>query len=113
MSAKCSDIDRVLGDIRHERHQQDAKWGEQNHTPEMWLAILTEEVGFAKEIAESRLNPFAAGFYRTELIQLAAVAVSAVQALDRLKQVQADDRLAWLSEHAGEVPPGSSRKPGS
>ena len=28
-----------------ERLNQDKKWGEQNHNPSEWLAILVEEVG--------------------------------------------------------------------
>ena len=32
-------------DVVAERDRQDAKWGEQNHNPPVWLAILTEEVG--------------------------------------------------------------------
>ncbi len=31
--------------VRDERQRQDAKWGEQQHSPAIWLAILVEEVG--------------------------------------------------------------------
>jgi hypothetical protein len=92
----------VLGEVADEREQQDKKWGEQNHpdgtggTDAAWLAgvlrkycddthradvgtwasILAEEVGEA--FAES--DPTA---LRTELIQVAAVAASWVEAIDR------------------------------
>jgi NTP pyrophosphatase (non-canonical NTP hydrolase) len=74
----------VLKDVARERQSQDHKWGPQGHDPEMLLAILTEEVGeVAKEIAESRVNPaLDASAYREELIQVAAVAICAVETLD-------------------------------
>lgn len=34
-----------------ERHRQDAKWGEQHHTPKGWLPILGEEFGEMCEAA--------------------------------------------------------------
>lgn len=39
----------ILGRIRHERRRQDGKWGPQSHSPQIWLAILSEEVGEAAE----------------------------------------------------------------
>lgn len=33
--------------IQAERQRQERKWGSQHHDPEMWLAILMEEVGEA------------------------------------------------------------------
>lgn len=40
--------------IRMEREYQIEKWGEQQHSDERWLAILTEEVGeVAKAILEN------------------------------------------------------------
>ena len=33
----------VLNEVSAERQRQDAKWGEQNHDPLLWLSILTEE----------------------------------------------------------------------
>lgn len=73
-------------DVERERRAQDLKWGEQNHDPATWLAILTEEVGeVAKEIADG--SPVAAVFdhraYRMELVQTAAVVVAAIESLDR------------------------------
>ena len=89
----------ALMDVRKERSRQDAKWGEQNHNPIEWMAILTEEVGeAAKEAVDFhfalgdidiklnagvRLQADRLQRYRTEMIQVAAVAVSAVESLDR------------------------------
>jgi len=79
----------ALHDVAAERIRQDAKWGEQNHSPEWWLAILSEEVG---ELATAILRDhFTAGEYehrsvqsiRAEAIQIAAVAVALVECLDR------------------------------
>lgn len=72
-------LDRVIAEVRAERERQDVKWGEQNHDLPMWLAILSEEVG---EVAKDVVEHYVKG-YREELIQVAAVAISAVQALDR------------------------------
>lgn len=70
---------KVLGDVAKERKRQDAKWGQQNHDPHMWMVILGEEFGEAcKEAYEGSLRKL-----RTELIQTAAVAVAAVECLDR------------------------------
>lgn len=83
---------RVLDDIAAERDAQAAKWGEQNHTPMEWMAILTEEVGEAmKEALEEHwlgIHYFdkredVLRRYRAELIQVAAVAIAALESLDR------------------------------
>lgn len=91
----------VLAEVLDERRRQDAKWGEQNHPdgtggfPEEmdahaakmvcqnaaeggyldWLHILREEVAEAFASVGPDL--------RTELIQVAAVAVAWVEAIDR------------------------------
>jgi len=66
-------------DIRAERERQDTKWGVQNHSPLYWLAILGEEFGEAAKAAiEGRI-----AYMRTELIHVAAVAVAAIESLDR------------------------------
>jgi NTP pyrophosphatase (non-canonical NTP hydrolase) len=62
-----------------ERKRQDAKWGVQNHRPELWLVILMEEVGEASEATlEMDWNA-----YREEMVQVAAVALAAVESCDR------------------------------
>lgn len=88
--------DVVLKQISDERTRQDEKFGEQRmHSPAEWLMILGEEVGEANQAALeahfwnhkginlkpldrlSRLEK-----YRKELIQVAAVAVAAIETLD-------------------------------
>lgn len=77
----------VLEEVKQERLRQNAKWGEQNHTPIEWLAILGEEVGEANKAAlETHFNYTGKvdySEYRAELIQVAAVAVSMIESLDR------------------------------
>jgi NTP pyrophosphatase (non-canonical NTP hydrolase) len=75
----------TLLDVARERQRQDAKWGEQAHPPEWWLAILVEEVGeAAQEVLGIAYGDAAKahGDLRTELLHVAAVAVGAVEALD-------------------------------
>ena len=76
---------RVLQDIHKERDRQDSMWGEQNHSPIEWLAILGEEYGEACKGAIKVLNYSNEDYYeyRDELIHIAATAVAAVESLDR------------------------------
>lgn len=75
----------AIKQILDERARQDEKWGEQNHHPIGWIAIAAEELGeAAKEALEQHYQS-----YRIELIQVAAVAVAAIESLDRGK---------WLGE---------------
>src|SRR3990167_1995346 len=80
----------VLSDVNDERNRQEEKWGAQNHDPFTWGAILAEEVGEAAEEAlHARFpNPeddpaTRLANYRTELVQVAAVAVAMIECLDR------------------------------
>jgi NTP pyrophosphatase (non-canonical NTP hydrolase) len=72
----------VFVEVEKQRDFQDEKWGQQDHDPLVWLAILMEEVG---EVAEAivRGHQTMIQDYRTELLQVAAVAVAAVEAWDR------------------------------
>ncbi len=73
--------DRILRDIHKERDRQDRKWGELNHNPFIWLAILGEEYG---ESCQAALEfPVDYSDYRKELIQVAAVTIAAIESLDR------------------------------
>ena len=77
----------VLKDILAERHRQEEKWGVQNHTQMIWLAILAEEFGeAAKEINEWHFRPILdcqRERLRMELVQTAAVAVAMIESFDR------------------------------
>lgn len=70
-----------------ERARQDAKWGVQNHSPEVWLTILGEEYGEACQAALSdRFGGNAeklCGQLRAELVQVAAVAIAMIEWMDR------------------------------
>ncbi len=80
----------ICDEILDERAAQDAKWGEQNHSPLAYFAIFAEEAGeVAKDVVELT---FARSEHkrkqhlknmRLELVQTAAVAVAMIQALDR------------------------------
>lgn len=69
----------VADSICSERQRQDAKWGQQDHNPIVWAAILTEEYG---EAADAFYNMDEAGMY-AELVQVAAVAVAFCECVDR------------------------------
>jgi len=69
----------LLANVRAERERQDTKWGEQNHHPFTWLVILLEEVGEAAKAAlEGRPVE-----YHKETVQAAAVAIAALESLER------------------------------
>lgn len=70
---------KILEAIVKERRRQDQKWGPQNHEDAFWFQILMEEVG---EAAKASLNREKAET-REELIQVAAVAIAFVEAIDR------------------------------
>jgi hypothetical protein len=85
---------RVIHDVSFERGRQLQKFGVQNWEPRDWLMILAEEVGEAnREALEARFANLFPEHYtedaqrmqrlRAELIQVAAVAVAAVESLDR------------------------------
>lgn len=75
---------QALEAILAERHRQEVKWGEQNHDPITYLAILTEEVGeFAEAALHTRFGGDKSGGLREEAIHTAAVALAIVECLDR------------------------------
>lgn len=91
-------MQHILEEIKTERERQNKKFGPQNHSPIIWMPILTEEVGEAsKEALEYhfKYKPKAGGEctpeiqqarlmrYRKELIEVAAVDVSMIQSLER------------------------------
>lgn len=83
----------ILKEVAEERQRQDNKFGEQNHSPMHWMPILMEEVGEAAKAAldvhfeyPNVSRDYAA--YREELIQVAAVAVAAIECLDRHQKMR-------------------------
>lgn len=80
--------DRVLQEVLAERVRQDEKWGEQNGHDFEWVSIMTEEVGEAAQAANEAnfKSSKTRGDYahlREELVQVAAVAVAWIEAIDR------------------------------
>ncbi|WP_353159321.1 MazG-like family protein [Myroides odoratus] len=77
-------MENIFNEIKQERERQDKKWGVQNHHPFVWLGILGEEVGEVnKAVLDHNFDGKTLENYREELIQVAAVAVSMIQCLDR------------------------------
>jgi NTP pyrophosphatase (non-canonical NTP hydrolase) len=70
---------RALRKFVEERVRQD-----QNHSPEIWALILTEEVG---EVAKAALPAYCGGeditAFRKEVIQCGAVCLAILESLDR------------------------------
>jgi len=92
------EFNRVVKDVEAERIRQNNKWGEQHHHPIEWLAILMEEVGEAsKEIVDwnfgnksddgtkfdKTIQDLRIADYRTEMVQVAAVAIQMIEDLDK------------------------------
>ena len=79
-------MNKALEDVIQERARQDTKWGEQNHAPEVWLTILMEEVGEAsKEMLKTNFSYHRElKSLRSELVQVAAVAVAMIECFDRV-----------------------------
>jgi NTP pyrophosphatase (non-canonical NTP hydrolase) len=69
----------VVEDIEIERKRQDEKWGVQNHNLVKWSVILGEETG---EVCKAALENDMSSM-RDELIQVAAVAIAAIECIDR------------------------------
>lgn len=78
---------KVFFDVRAERARQDKKFGIQNHSPEIWLAILGEEVGECNNafLEMNFTKRKTIDDLREELVQVAAVAVQFVEFIDRQK----------------------------
>lgn len=81
--------------VEEERARQDRKWGDQDHPPALWMSILTEEVGEAAREANAITfaqsyplqyvdTPYSVCRFRAELVQIAAVAVAAVEKMINL-----------------------------
>ena len=70
--------------VDKEQESQFAKWGEQNHIQALWLLILAEEFGeVSKEVNELHFRKASIPNLKAELIQVAAVAASMYESLER------------------------------
>jgi hypothetical protein len=71
----------IFDAIHRERQLQDGLWGEQNHPNDMWAVILGEEYG---EVCNAVLaQPLCSESLRSELVQVAAVAIAWLECLER------------------------------
>ena len=72
----------IIAGILNERGFQDRQWGVQNHSDMRWLPILMEEVG---EVARAMLHQDGdeSGEVGPELVQVAAVALAWLEAIER------------------------------
>lgn len=79
--------DCILLDVIDELTEQIKKWGIQNHDPQMWMNILMEEVGEASQaMMEHHFRKENPERYREELVQVAAVAIAAIENYDRSRR---------------------------
>lgn len=86
----------ALEDVLDERIKQDKKWGEQNHNPYIYLAILLEEIGeLAQAILQTQFGGDKGGWknVRKEAIHSAAVSLALLECLDREKWSDNDVHL--------------------
>lgn len=75
----------ALESVLLERVNQDLKWGDQSHHSEGdWLLILQEEIGeWSQAVLDARFKSADPKLIREELVQVAAVALSMLECLDR------------------------------
>ena len=80
---------RAVESVLAERSMQDKVFGKQNHHPAYWLAILGKQVGqlgsavVDREWANEDNKPRMLDKVRDEAVQVAAVAVAMIEAIDR------------------------------
>ncbi len=73
----------VLGDVQAERNRQDAKWGgpahDDEHVTEVFVQLIQDYAAWARVMAGMDSMDKA----RRRLVQVAALAVAAVESIDR------------------------------
>lgn len=107
-------VNEIMVEVISEMRRQREKWGEQNHGDYYWNGILMEEVGEASKVMiENSIRSYVGavtvdadgpckvnvvvdrpsnGALRAELIQVAAVALSWIECMDR-REVSYAQRL--------------------
>jgi hypothetical protein len=92
---------KVLNDIANERERQDAKWGgpehDDHHSVAVFVQLIEDYAGWARTMA----GMCSYDKSRTRLIQVAALAVAAVESIDRHNSIspqpspdKSDQRIA-------------------
>ena len=73
----------VIDDIEEERSRQEKKWGgsthDDQHRHEDWLRVMIRQIGDADRAVECNDGDY----YRKQLVQIAALAVAALDSPDR------------------------------
>ncbi len=81
----------VLQEIRIERNRQDHQWGgpvnDDGHRAGDWLGFIDDHLGRAKQSIVNRVL-ITEDDYRQNLIEVAALAVAAVESLDRKRKAK-------------------------
>lgn len=90
---------RVHGLVDLECDLQDEKWGEQSHTHEKWLVILTEEIG---EIARAVLETDPVSLV-AEVIQAAAVCTHWLEDVVEPSTAQELSDRVWIEDRVDEL----------
>lgn len=83
----------VYREVDAERERQDAKWGgpthDDEHDPEDWIAWIEQRCSRADEMVgcpeEEWPERGPEAEYRRNLVQVAAVAIAAIESMDRIK----------------------------
>lgn len=77
--------EKILGEVLEERERQDRKWGGPNHDDQhdtaTFVQLIEDYAGWARVMAGMDSHDKA----RQRLIQVAALAVASVEAIDRRK----------------------------
>lgn len=97
----------VLGEVAGERQRQFRKWGQQDHDDvRVWVSILAEEQGEVATEANDYMLAFDGALQRmrAECVQVAAVAVAIVQAIDRMPAEAAPDPMLCTEPTVGTNP---------
>lgn len=75
--------DKIANQILEERRRQDAKWGgadhDDHHTTADFVQLIEDYAGWARTMAGMNSD----GKARNRLIQVAALAVAAIESIDR------------------------------
>jgi len=70
----------ILEEVRAERDRQDAKWGgpehDDTHDQETWARLIDDRLPYPEDANTCKE-------YRQDMIEIAALAVAAVESLDR------------------------------
>lgn len=82
----------IFGEIFAEREKQDQKWGHElddtKNTPWMWAAYLARYATKWMTGTFAPLGKDTVDDFRTQMIKTAAIAVAAVESLDRQREAQ-------------------------